>query len=353
MDSINSYSINYNDINILITIKSIKYVLNQELTVIEVIKENGNRIYLGDFYVQNLPKNLNREILNLLAERLIDNFDIILFDKGRFIGIFNGNEFEDDDEISYYLTNEMKSLKNQELKRIYMEFKSTKKGSKEFKKYSYFLELYFNGHPIPDSVREAYLRKKRKSFLYYPDLDSEIKKEFEDNIPAYTGSIEYQNNLDLIEQIKNDMKPVIEQLNVFESFINVIKNIKDKLNSNKKVKEELDIIKEKIPKTSIFSQERNLLRKKVKELKDKLVKINITEERQKLKDSIEIEYKDLIPEFESTSLDDIESILQDKYDCKNKEYNDLKDRYDTTYKKIDYYEQNQIDISDLYDRIEY
>jgi hypothetical protein len=44
-------------------------------------------------------------------------------------------------------------------------------------------------------------------------------------------------------------------------------------------------------------------------------------------------------------------ILDEKYESINNKFNKFKDEYDSIYEQIKYYEQNEIDISDLYDRV--
>lgn len=359
---ISSHSINYNGLNILINLKGNMYIeteySHEALNILEVIiTKDNNQLFLGNFYSQ-LPKTLFNEELELLVMKIVDDLDIIMFDKYRFIGTFNDGVFEDSEDISEALFNKL-FKHDEELNQIYIEFMKMKKDTKEHNKYAHFLELYFNSHSIPDSIKGTYLKKKRSRMLDYEDLDYEIKRDFVGNVYESTGASNYEKNLLELEEIKKELLPMVDELKGLEELLDIIESMISRLDNNKAVKKSINALEQELENSGVFSSKRKELKMRIRELEDKFVKINIKEERRALKEKIHDKYVSINPEFsdvlklfDTSSLEDIETFIKEIYNTRCDRYNDLRDKYDTVYEKVEYHESNEVDISDLYERLD-
>lgn len=357
----NNHNINYNGLNILINLKGNMHIeteyTHEVLNVLEVtIIKDDNNLFLGNFYSQ-LPKTLSNEELELLAMKIVDDLDTIMFDNYRFIGTFNDGSFHESEEISEALFNKL-FKHDEELNQIYIEFMKMKKNTKEHNKYAHFLELYFNSHSLPDSIKGTYLKKKHSNIFEYEDLDYEIKRDFVGNIYESTGASTYEDNLVELEKIRSEIMPMIDALKSSEELLDIIDNMLSRLNNNKKVKNEINVLENKLSSTGVFSSERKELKSKIRELEEKFIRINIKDERTRLKHrinkyvSLNPEFSELLRRFDNISLEDIEAFIKNVYNNKCNKYNELKNKYDELYQKIEYHEDNMVDISDLYERLD-
>lgn len=362
MDNIDTHNVNYNGYNVVVKLVGRKFIETEytyeELRTLEVIikDSNGNTLYFGNLY-SKLPKTMTEEEITKLVKNIVDNLDEIVFDKEKYVGFFH-DEVEED--IISALKSKYKSKSDEELGNIYLEFLNTKKDPKEHYSYSLFLEAYFASNPIPDSVKKVFLERKRDKILDYTDLDYEIKRDFSDNIcESYGTRSDYdQNKINLLE-IKKEITSLIPYLEGLEEIIDKINELLSKLEHNKKIKGEIILVENEIEQEGLFSRKKGELKKKLKEVQNKLIPVNIREERELLRKLIEekyvskdIEFKDILKLFDNTSLENIKMMLTEIYNAKVDRYNDLKNRYDSIYGEIEYYERNEVNLESFYERVD-
>lgn len=359
MDNISSHNVFYNGLNITINIRRTMYVKttydHEELRVLEVTveKPNGNTLYLGDFY-GGLPKTLTEEEIYKLVEKLIDNIDYILYDSSRFIGVLTDGEIKDNKDITDALSIKNFNPREEELKNIYLEFLRFTSGTKEHNKYSHFLELYFNTKPVSDSIRGEYLKKRRKSILDYDDIDYEIKRDFSSNVYESTGASNYENNLRKLEALKEEIKALDIVITNLEELLKVEGGIVGKMSTNKAIKSKIAEIEQTLSesKPNLFDAKRRRLKVELKELKGRLLPINVNDEKLMLKSEALVRYPEIAPMIDIYSFKEIESATDEVYKSKCSERNNKVTEYNRIYGEVTYHEENVVDIEDLYDRVD-
>lgn len=347
MDDMNVQEINYKNYCLIIKVVGKKKVCGFELAILSVdINRNNYFFSLGNFYTK-IPQLVNDNYLKKFAKNFIDNIDKIIFENNRYIG--NNSKIKD-----YF----MKSSANSALGEIYSEFLSMSKGTLEYIKYSRFLELYFNGHSIPDSIRKLYLEKSGKCILDFDDVDGAIKSEFCGFISELKDEDEYEYNVKCLKHLNEELKFKEEEINLLVTMINKIKSILNELNENDKINTSIDELESKLKEISFFDKSRKEIKGTLKSLVNSLNLIDEEKMRKELYElyshyaSIYQDTRGLLLLFDNLSLEDILLLLEDVYKNKEASYNDMLVKRDNLNNEISNYKDNSIDISDLYERLE-
>lgn len=344
MEGLSVHEIEYNNNLFFVKVIDKIEVSGSKLAVLSVTMEkDNNSLSLGNFYTK-LPNLVSDDDMYDFVKNLIDNIDEIIFKKNRYIG----------DNYESATVNSADST----LVEIYSEFSRMPKDSIDYIKYSYFLELYFNGHSIPDSIKKVFLERNSKSILDFDDIDSAIKSEFHGNIGELKEKKDYENNTKYLESLDKELKERKEEIDLLLSMINKIKEVLSVISENEKINTSIDELKSKLKSTSIFSKSRKELKKAIKNLRNSLKIIDIKENRNKLFElysNYAAIYKDtrgLLVLFDNLSLEDTLSLLDDIYKTRNLSYNDIIRKRDNIKNEISNYTDKFIDISDLYERLE-
>lgn len=360
-----SHSINYKNLNVLINMYKKIYVKTEYEVVelyaleIEITKKDGKVLHLGDFYIQ-MKEELTKDGLESLVRTLIDNVDNILYDKNGFIGILESDEITYDDEINKGLKEKLENPSNNALKEIYEKFLKLDENTKEYKRYSQFLEMQFNKPKIPDIVRGVYLKKKRKSILDYDDesIDYDIRRVFQNNIYESTGVKEYENNKNKLEEIKKEIEFLIPILKNLEGLLSSTEEVLDIIKSNKEVKSQIEYDEDACSKMGMFDKRKKELKRKLRSLQSKLVPGDIKKSKFALKCEMskakieDEEYLGIIDMIDNYSMENMHTALKEIYNTKSDRYNRLINEYNKIYEEVLYHEENAIDIGDLYERVD-
>lgn len=341
MEYISMYEIEYMNYYLIIKNIGTKEIDENSISILNIsIKKQNSICNLGDFYIP-YKESLSDEDINYIAKNIIENVDEIIFENNRCIGIEIENNFNDEN-----------------IKDIYSEFLEMDENSIDYKRYSRFLDLYFNSHFIPDSIRKMYLDKANTSILDYDDLDSEIRKCFitsMEDLISEDEQIELQNSLDSLNISIIDKE---KELLCIKEIIDKIENILNIKNENHRIKESIVCLEKKLNELSFFEKGRKEIKLSIKNLENQIIPMNISDERRKIKECFD-KYASLYNDarglkvlFDSLTLGDILCILCDIYHAKTDIYNNLVSRKDELVKKIDDYAGSSIDISDLYERLD-
>ena len=341
----NNYEVYYKDNLYIIDVIGKK---NKELNIINVTKKDKDYSFnLGNFYTE-LPYLISEEDIYNIIKNLIDNIDEIIFKCNRYIG--------SNSDIKNELNK--KSNIDIELEKIYTEFISMKKNTNEYAKYARFLELYFYGHNIPDGVRYLYLKRKNKSILDYKNIDDTIKYSFRYNIADLKEESEYKNNVRLLEELESDLIVKEEELNMLNNIISFIESIINRLKENDNLNLSMEDLECKLKSISFFDKNRNKIKNKLKNLKSEVVEIDIEEARKKIYEEY-LNYSNIYGDkygvlilFDKLEIDDILSLLESVYSSKEKVYLNCLDKIKSLNEEISSYNDNTVDISDLYERLE-
>lgn len=318
----------------------------EEMVVLGVIINNKNnkKINMGNYYIQ-LDKKINNNILKEISKQLIENIDYITYSNYRYIGKFSNGTFETNNSVISLLKEKNISKKEKEIRDIYNEFIRLKKGTKEYKKYSSFLEITYLGKQINDLIIGDFLHKKRKSILDYDDISEEIKKTFSNNVFDTTGSFNYEKNMDKLNELKEKIKLIDEEISCVE---NLLKESLEVISYNEENNKLNELIKE-LKKTKLFDKKRKTIKNQIKNIKDNNININIEEKINLLKTKLQ---EKLDISCSNYALDEIYDLLKKEKDNYNDKRENIIKEYDEIYEKLEEYENNKIDISDLYERIE-
>lgn len=341
MEDMNVHEVVYND-NLFI-IKVVGKVSKSKLTILNITMNRcNNSINLGNFYTK-FPKLVNPDYINKFIKNLVDNIDEIIFKKSRYIGEKVKIDTNSTDDI---------------LGEIYSEFLNKEKDSYEYIKYSYFLELYFNGHSIPDSMKKLFLKRKNKSILDYDDIENAIKSEFCGSIGFLKLENDYECNLKELDKLNNELMIKSDEIDLLLSMINKIKGVIATICENEKNSDLIDELEIKLKNTSIFDKSRKEIKASLKKLVNYIVPVDIEYEKKELFKmysnyaSIYDDTRGILVLFDNLSLEDILNVLNDIYKAKKKSYDKLTKKRDVLKEKIENYNDVSIDISDLYDRLE-
>lgn len=349
MKDINNYNYVYDnyDVTIIVKDKIVTYI-NKRINVFELIitKNDKTTLHLGDFYAI-LPRVMRLDDIKLLISYLIDNLDVIIYNEGKYVGVLSEGKIKKDKKISHFLKEKFTKKYDIEMMNIYKEYFELKKDSKKYKEYSYFLELEFNTHRIPDTIKDVYLKNKRKSILNYNDntIELEIKKDFQNNMYELDNENEYDNNMNKINSLKRCISSLLKEIKCIEDTLTNVLDVSIKIEENNKIVNEISLLDNKINKMSIFSIKRFNLRKKIKSLEKSLTLID---EREFVK---EIKNKNAI-NINCTDINELKNVLNKNYKNKCREYDRLIKEYDDIFNKIEEYKENRIDIGLLRERID-
>lgn len=336
-DYMNNFELNYKDNLYNINIYS-KNILNKQINIFNIT--NNYSFNLGNFYTDKLvTKELIIKVLNNIDKTIFKDNRCIIKDKS----IKNElNKFNKKDKV---------------LTDIYNEFLNLNKKSIEYIKYSRFQELYYYGHDIPDSIRYLYLNKKNKKILDYSNLDECIKKDFSCTVDLKKED-EYKYKLGKKEGLNIKLELIINEINKLNNIILYIKEYLDKINDNLNITTTLETLECKLKSISFFDKNRKNIKSKLKDLKNNIIDINEEEIRNKIYDMYKdytLEYDDkfgLLIVFDNLEITDILSILEKNYLDKEKKANTIKNKIKALNKELDNYNIENIDISDLYERLD-
>lgn len=341
MEDLNVHEVVYNG-NLFI-VKVIGKVSKSKLTILNITMNRcNNSVNLGNFYTK-FPKLVNSDYIYKFIKNLIDNIDEIVFKNNRYIG-----------EKVKIDTNSTDNI----LGEIYSEFLNKEKDSYEYIKYSYFLELYFNGHSIPDSMKKLFLQKDNKSILDYDDIENAIKSEFCGSMGLLKLENDYECNLKELDKLNNELMIKSDEIDLLLSMINKIKGVIATICENEKNNDLIDELEIKLKNTSIFDKSRKEIKASLKNLINYIVPVDIESERRELFKmysnyaSIYDDTRGILVLFDNLSLEDILNILNSIYKVRKKTYDKLTKKRDLLKEKIENYNEESIDISDLYERLE-
>jgi len=362
MSDMNSHNLSYKGLNVTLTVRDKIYIStgykteDLNLVTVDVKRANGNNIHLGNFYIK-LPKLLDEVELHTVVKYLIDNIDFIIFENDRYVGNLVNGSIEKDDDVKEKLSEKFFNYSNEELGNIYTEFLSFDPNSKDNEKYSRFLELYFYSHPIPDSIKGIFLGRKRHSLLYYDDLDYEIKRDFCGKYKT-SGISDYEHNLKLLEEIKFEIESTIKEIYILENILTGINDLLLRTKNNIELQSEIDSIESKLKNMRFFDRGKRDQKEKLNKLKKLVEPLNADMEKNLLKEKINNyadEFKDaqgLISLFDTLSIENLRIVINELYETKCKSHSRLVNTYNDVFDTVEYQKQNQIDISDLYERID-
>ena len=341
MEDLNVHEVVYND-NLFI-IKVIGKVSKSKLTILNITMNIcNNSINLGNFYTK-FPKLVNDDYIYKFIKNLVDNIDEIIFKNNRYVG-----------EKVKIDTNSTDNI----LGEIYSEFLNKEKDSYEYIKYSYFLELYFNGHSIPDSMKKVFLQRKNKSILDYDDIESAIKSEFFGSIGLLKLENDYECNIKELDKLNNKLMLKDEEIDLILSMINKIKGVMNTICENEKNSDLIDELEIKLKNTSIFDKSRKEIKASLKNLVNYIVPVDLEFEKKDLFNmysnyaSMYGDSRGILVIFDNLSLVDILNVLNDIYKVKKMSYDKLTKKQELLKEQISSYNEENIDISDLYDRLE-
>ena len=344
----NNYEVHYKNNLYIIDVIGKKNILNNDLNIINItIKNKDYSFNLGNFYTE-LPYLITDEFMFNFIRDLIDNIDEIIFKRNRYFG--------EDENIKNKLGNKTKIDK--ELEKIYFEFIKMNKKTKEYVKYSRFLELYFYGHNIPDAIRYIYLKNRKKSILDYKNIDDTIKYSFSYNISDLKDESEFKKNKIILAELKKDLNLKEEELNILNEIILLVESIINKHTENDNINLNIEKLECELKSISFFDKNRNKIKNKLRNLKSEVVEIDVTSERKKIYD----EYKKYAEKygdkhgvlilFDKLNFDDILSLLESVFSSKESIYLSVVEKINALNEEISGYNDNTVDISDLYERLE-
>lgn len=344
----NNYEVDYKDNLYIIDVVGKKNILNNDLNILSITLKNKDYSFnLGNFYTE-LPYLVTDEYILNFIKNLVDNIDDIIFKCNRYVG--------ENDNIKDGLR--IKNKIDNELEKIYIEFIKTKKNTKEYIKYSRFLELYFYGHNIPDGIRYLYLKKKNKSILDYKNIDESIKYSFRYSISDLKEESDYKKNKLLLEELSYDLNIKEEELNVLNNVISFVEDIVKKIKDNEEINLSIEDFECKLGTISFFDKNRNIIKNKLRNLKSEVVEIDIEEARKKIYEEY-MNYANTYGDkhgvlvlFDKLNFDDILSLLESVFSSKKSTYSNLLNKINALNEEIQGYNDNTVDISDLYDRLE-
>lgn len=341
MEELNVHEVVYNG-NLFI-VKVIGKVSKSKLTILNItMNRNNHSINLGNFYTK-LPKLVSTDYIFKFIKNLVDNIDEIIFNNDRYVGERVKNHTNSTDNI---------------LGEIYTEFLNKEKDSCEYIKYSYFLELYFNGHSIPDSMKKVFLKRENKSILDYDDIENVIKSEFCGNIWLLKLENDYDCNLKELDKLNNELVIKKEEINLLLSMINKNKGVMNTICENEKNSNLIDELEIRLKNTSVFDKSRKDIKASLKNLVNYIVPVDLEAEKKDLFNmysnyaSMYGDSRGILVIFDNLSLEDILNVLNDIYKVKKMSYDKLTKKQELLKEKISSYNEENIDISDLYDRLE-
>lgn len=341
MEDLNVHEVVYNG-NLFI-VKVIGKVSKSKLTILNITMDRNNHsINLGNFYTK-LPKLVSTDYMNKFIKSLVNNIDEVIFKNNRYIG--------------EKVKTDINTIDNT-LGEIYSEFLSKEKDSFEYIKYSYFLELYFNGHTIPDSMKKIFLERSNKSILDYDDIESAIKSEFFGSIGLLKLENDYECNIKELDKLNNKLMLKDEEIDLILSMINKIKGVMNTICENEKNSDLIDELEIKLKNTSIFDKSRKEIKASLKNLVNYIVPVDLEFEKKDLFNmysnyaSMYGDSRGILVIFDNLSLEDILNVLNDIYKVKKMSYDKLTKKQDLLKEQISSYNEENIDISDLYDRLE-
>ena len=341
MEDLNVHEVVYNG-NLFI-VKVIGKVSKSKLTILNItMNRNNHSINLGNFYTK-LPKLVSIDYMNKFIKNLVNNIDEVIFKNNRYVG--------------EKVKTDINTIDNT-LGEIYSEFLSKEKDSFEYIKYSYFLELYFNGHTIPDSMKKIFLERSNKSILDYDDIESAIKSEFCGSMGLLKLENDYECNLKELDKLNNKLMLKDEEIDLILSMINKIKGVMNTICENEKNSDLIDELEIKLKNTSIFDKSRKEIKASLKNLVNYIVPVDLEFEKKDLFNmysnyaSMYGDSRGILVIFDNLSLEDILNVLNDIYKVKKMSYDKLTKKQELLKEQISSYNEENIDISDLYDRLE-
>lgn len=341
MEDLNVHEVVYNG-NLFI-VKVIGKVSKSKLTILNIVmNRNNHSINLGNFYTK-LPKLVSIDYMNKFIKNLVNNIDEVIFKNNRYVG--------------EKVKTDINTIDNT-LGEIYSEFLSKEKDSFEYIKYSYFLELYFNGHSIPDSMKKIFLERNNKSILDYDDIESAIKSEFCGSMGLLKLENDYECNLKELDKLNNKLMLKDEEIDLILSMINKIKGVMNTICENEKNSDLIDELEIKLKNTSIFDKSRKEIKASLKNLVNYIVPVDLEFEKKDLFNmysnyaSMYGDSRGILVIFDNLSLVDILNVLNDIYKVKKMSYDKLTKKQELLKEQISSYNEENIDISDLYDRLE-
>lgn len=341
MEDLNVHEVVYNG-NLFI-VKVIGKVSKSKLTILNItMNRNNHSINLGNFYTK-LPKLVSIDYMNKFIKNLVNNIDEVIFKNNRYVG--------------EKVKTDINTIDNT-LGEIYSEFLSKEKDSFEYIKYSYFLELYFNGHTIPDSMKKIFLERSNKSILDYDDIESAIKSEFFGSIGLLKLENDYECNIKELDKLNNKLMLKDEEIDLILSMINKIKGVMNTICENEKNSDLIDELEIKLKNTSIFDKSRKEIKASLKNLVNYIVPVDLEFEKKDLFNmysnyaSMYGDSRGILVIFDNLSLVDILNVLNDIYKVKKMSYDKLTKKQELLKEQISSYNEENIDISDLYDRLE-
>lgn len=341
MEDLNVHEVVYNG-NLFI-VKVIGKVSKSKLTILNItMNRNNHSINLGNFYTK-LPKLVSIDYMNKFIKNLVNNIDEVIFKNNRYVG--------------EKVKTDINTIDNT-LGEIYSEFLSKEKDSFEYIKYSYFLELYFNGHSIPDSMKKIFLERNNKSILDYDDIESAIKSEFCGSMGLLKLENDYECNLKELDKLNNKLMLKDEEIDLILSMINKIKGVMNTICENEKNSDLIDELEIKLKNTSIFDKSRKEIKASLKNLVNYIVPVDLESEKKDLFNmysnyaSMYGDSRGILVIFDNLSLVDILNVLNDIYKVKKMSYDKLTKKQELLKEQISSYNEENIDISDLYDRLE-
>lgn len=341
MEDLNVHEVVYNG-NLFI-VKVIGKVSKSKLTILNItMNRNNHSINLGNFYTK-LPKLVSIDYMNKFIKNLVNNIDEVIFKNNRYVG--------------EKVKTDINTIDNT-LGEIYSEFLSEEKDSFEYIKYSYFLELYFNGHSIPDSMKKIFLERNNKSILDYDDIESAIKSEFCGSIGLLKLENDYECNIKELDKLNNKLMLKDEEIDLILSMINKIKGVMNTICENEKNSDLIDELEIKLKNTSIFDKSRKEIKASLKNLVNYIVPVDLEFEKKDLFNmysnyaSMYGDSRGILVIFDNLSLEDILNVLNDIYKVKKMSYDKLTKKQELLKEQISSYNEENIDISDLYDRLE-
>jgi len=344
MREINIHEVEYMNNILIIKILEKKEVNRNMVSILNIsIKKDNDICDLGEFYIP-YKESFSKEDINLISKKIIEDADDIIFENNRYIG-------EDTFQMSTTMIDE-------NLNEIYLEFSEMDKNSSEYIKYSRFLDLYFNSHKIPDSIRKIFLVKNSSSILDYNDLDSKIRSEFSTSMVELISEDEQNKSLRSLEAVNESIIDIENELTILKEIIDKIESILKIKDENHRTITTISDLENKLSNLGLFDKTRRELKNSIKNLRDSIVEINIAEERKKIKESFE-KYASLYNDsmglnilFDNLTLGDTLCILKDIYNRKSEVCDKLINKKDALMQITSNYVDNSIDISDLYDRLE-
>ena len=344
----NNYEVYYKDNLYIIDVVGKKNILDKNLNILNITINNKDYSFnLGNFYTV-LPYLISDEYMFNFIRNLVDNIDEIIFECNRYIG--------EDSSIINECSN--KSTIDKTLEEIYTEFLSMNKKTKEYIKYSRFLELYFYGHNIPDGIRKIYLKRRNKSILDFKNVDEYIKTSFNSNISDLKEERDYKNNLVLLDELKSDLKIKEGELNILDNIIFLVESVIDKYKENNNINLNIEKLEGKLKTISFFDKNRNSIKNKLRNLKESIIEIDVLEEREKIYEEYKnysLMYGDkhgVLLLFDKLEFNDILSLLENVFSSKRSIYLNVLDKINALNEEIEGYNDNTVDISDLYERLE-